>query len=398
MLASTFPTSLINLKQCSLNLITASLLSLLTACGSDSTDTDTNQVIDPLAEPEIIVNDAVPTPNETPTPSETPITEVPSTDPTQPNTRFDLSTRAGAQAYYTQTYLPTQISNGNNWSGHNINNCSAGTLTDEHKQKALARLNYYRAIIGSPETQDDNTMNSKAQRAAYVAQIQYDMGNALTSLFHVPRDNTGNLLDWNCLNEDAAEAFSNGNIAQHPSNLDVVFSISLFVWDPGANNTSAGHRDGLFKSNLTHIGIGASREAAVIMMKNINKSSGAWTWPPAGIYVPSDVLSPFDFPRWSLRNEKAWILRASKTNNENITPSVDITDCNDASVAVSNIKIADNKLLTWEVDLDYSDILDECEFNVRISNYYTTEQEGDGAATGRLGSFEYKTTIFKTSK
>lgn len=394
MLPTIHPTAFIRFKQYCLSLLTTTLLGLLSACGSESANTDTSQVNDPIAEQDVIVDDAAPT---EPAPIEPTITEVPSTDPTQSDTDYDLSTRTGAQAYYTQTYLPTKISDGNDWNGNNINSCNAGILSESHKQKALARLNYYRSIVGSPETQNDNTMSSKAQRAAYVAQIQYDMGNSLSSSFHSPRDNAGNLLDWDCLNEDAAEAFSNGNIAQHPSSLDVVFSVSLFVWDPGANNASAGHRDGLFKSNLTHIGIGASREAAVIMMKNTGNSSGIWTWPPADIYVPSDVLSPFDLPRWSLRNEKAWILRASKTNNENITPSVDITDCNDASVAVSNIKIADNKLLTWEVDLDYSDILDECEFNVRISNYYTTEDEGDGAATGRLGTFKYKTTIFKAS-
>ena len=303
---------------------------------------------------------------------------------------YDLTTRAGSQAFYDDEYVGSEFST-NGWSGENDNTCNEGSVPSEVKDKTTQRLNYFRTLVGVNPVAHDTGMNVKAQKGAHVSQIQFDLGVALTSAFHVPSEDNGN---WICLDADASEAMGDSSIAQVGSSWNAADTVDLFVWDPGVNNSSAGHRDNLFRSDLNAVGIGATDEAVLIMTENTGNPTGMWTWPPA-LYVPKEILYDWgDYSRWSVRNEKAFIKWKNKEVNGSITPTISVTDCDGGNVSVQNIKIADNKLLTWEVASGAESIVSECEYQVSITDYYQVEEEGDGAATGSLSTLNYALTIF----
>ena len=303
---------------------------------------------------------------------------------------YDLTTRAGSQAFYDDEYLGSAFS-ANSWSGKNDNSCIEGSIPSDVKDKTTQRLNYFRTLVGVKTIDHDATLNVKAQKGAHVAQIQFDLGVTLTSAFHVPNEDNGN---WICLDGDAAQAMGASSIAQVGSSWNAADTVDLFVWDPGVNNSSAGHRDNLFRSDVNAVGIGAADQAVLIMTENNGDPTGMWTWPPA-LYVPKQILYSWqEFSRWSVRNEKAFLKWKNKEDNGGVTPSISVTDCEGENITVQNIKIADNKLLTWEVDSNAADIVSECEYQVSIQDYYVVQEEGNGAATGSLTTLNYVTTLF----
>ena len=303
---------------------------------------------------------------------------------------YDLTTRAGAQAFYEDEYLASEFDD-NNWNGANQNTCNEGSIPSEVKDKTTQRLNYFRTLVGVNTIDHDAALNTKAQKGAHVSQIQFDLGVTLTSAFHVPNDDNGN---WICLDEDAAQAMGASSIAQVGSSWNAAGTVDLFVWDPGVNNSSAGHRDNLFRSDLNKVGIGATDQAVLIMTENNGNPTGMWTWPPS-LYVPKEILYSWqEYSRWSVRNEKAFLKWKNKEDNGGITPAITVTNCDGESVPVNNIKLADNKLLTWEVASDAESIVSECEYQVNIEDYYVVQEEGNGAATGSLTALNYSLTIF----
>lgn len=304
---------------------------------------------------------------------------------------YDLTTREGSQAFYENEYLGSAFSS-NGWIGKDDSSCNEGTIPRDVKDKTTRRINYYRTLVGVNTIDHDATLDTKAQKGAHVSQIQFDLGVTLTSAFHVPSDENG---DWVCLDADAIEAMGNSSIAQVGNSWNAAGTIDLFIWDPGAHNSSAGHRDNIFRSDLSAVGIGATNQAVLIMAENSGNPTGMWQWPPA-LYVPTDILYDWeDFSRWSVRNEKAFIKWKNKTTNGAVTPAITVTNCDGDNITVQNIKLADNKLLTWEVDANTSAIVDECTYQVNISDYYLVEKEGDGAATGSLTTLSYELTLFK---
>lgn len=303
---------------------------------------------------------------------------------------YDLTTRVGAQAWYEDEYLASAFDD-NDWVGGNQNTCNEGSLPSNVKDKTTQRLNYFRTLVGVNTIDHDALLNTKAQKGAHVSQIQFDLGVTLTSAFHVPNDDNGN---WICLDEDAIQAMGASSIAQVGSSWNAAGTVDLFVWDPGVNNSSAGHRDNLFRSDLNAVGIGATDQAVLIMTENNGNPTGMWTWPPA-LYVPKEILYSWqDFSRWSVRNEKAFLKWKNKEVNGSVTPAITVTNCEGENVPVQNIKLADNKLLTWEVASDAESIVSECEYQVNIEDYYVVQEEGNGAATGSLTTLNYSLTIF----
>jgi hypothetical protein len=303
---------------------------------------------------------------------------------------YDLTTRQGSQQFYEDEYLASAFQN-NSWSGGNQNTCFPGSVPDETKNKTTQRLNYFRHLVGVNTIDHDDVLNNQAQKGAHVSQIQFDLGVTLTSAFHGPNEGNGN---WICLDNDAAQAMGASSIAQVGSSWNAADTVDLFVWDPGANNSSAGHRDNLFRSDLNAVGIGATDQAVLIMTENNGDPTGMWTWPPA-LYVPKQILYAWqDFSRWSIRNEKAFIKWKNKESNGGITPNITVTNCEGENINVQNIKIADNKLLTWEVESNAQDIVNECEYQVTVKDYYLVQEEGNGAATGSLTEYNYSFTIF----
>ncbi len=303
---------------------------------------------------------------------------------------YDLTTRAGSQDFYNDEYLASAFDD-NNWSGGNQSTCNEGSIPSDVKDKTTQRLNYFRTLVGVNNIDHDVNLNAKAQKGGHVSQIQFDLGVTLTSAFHVPSNENG---DWVCLDEDAREAMGNSSIAQVGSSWNAASTVDLFVWDPGVNNSSAGHRDNLFRSDLNAVGIGATDEAVLIMTENTGNPTGMWTWPPA-LYVPKEILYDWsDYSRWSVRHEKAFLKWKNKEANGSVTPVITVTNCDGGNISVQNIKIADNKLLTWEVASGAESIVSECEYQVTIADYYVVQEEGDGAATGSLSTFNYALTIF----
>ncbi len=248
------------------------------------------------------------------------------------------------------------------WTGSR-SSCDAGTTPQTYRNAVFSRVNWFRAMAGVPAGITENAaLSAKAQESAL-------MMSESGKLSHNPDGS------FSCYTETGAAASGMSNLYLGRTGPD---AITGYVRDPGANNSSAGHRNWILHPTSTQMGTGdipsaggwASNTLYVIQDSGIvfgpqptlREESGFVAWPPAG-YVPSEVV----FERWSLGLRNADFSSASVTvsvGGQNIpvnvehrsnggtgapfpivvwnTPSLDTTPLHDTAVTVtvSNVGVA----------------------------------------------------------
>lgn len=182
---------------------------------------------------------------------------------------------------YNTNYLGSAVSDPG-WTGSTVT-CNAGTLPQATHDKVIQRINYFRRMVGL----NDNTTLDPSKYGMYQdAALMMKANNALN---HTPPDT------WTCYTQNGYTGASTSNLAlgAHASN-----AVTLFINDPGASNTSVGHRRWILHSAKTQFSYGSTNSSmslGVIGVAGGNTKIPAFiAYPPNG-YIPQTLT----FPRWS---------------------------------------------------------------------------------------------------
>ena len=175
------------------------------------------------------------------------------------------------------------------WTG-TIIDCDPGDISDELREHALRRLNYFRRQVGytSLLSLGDELMQAAAQESALILRA-----NPARPLHHEPPS------DWHCWSEAGAFA-SRGNLFRGTVDRPgfAVWAVAFFMEDLGSGNTKVGHRSWFLQPNILNIGIGATGNSVTIWWMEENRlpegSPSFVSWPPLG-YVMDDLA----YSRWS---------------------------------------------------------------------------------------------------
>lgn len=155
---------------------------------------------------------------------------------------IDASNRQLVRGFYNSVYnasKDTPI----NWTGSQ-STCTPGDTDANFKNAVLARINYYRAMVGVPAVITfNNTFNAKAQQAAL-------MMSANNALSHYP-PNT-----WNCYTADGYQAAGSSNISLGTGDYYGWNAVDGQIRDAGSNNTAVGHRRWLLYPQTQTMGTG----------------------------------------------------------------------------------------------------------------------------------------------
>lgn len=198
--------------------------------------------------------------------------------------------RDAVVALYNTVYGPGDLVT-LTWTG-SVTGCNPGTTNLAHQQAVIDRVNYFRSLVGLPSvTLLGGTPTTQAQAAAL-------MMSANNALSHYPP------LSWVCYSSEGATGASKSNIALGLNGVD---AIDLYMDDPGAGNTAAGHRRWIFYPPQASIGTGDVDRTSTANPANDLYVFAPWAtrpatplgiaWPPAG-YVPYQNL-PSASNRWS---------------------------------------------------------------------------------------------------
>jgi len=168
----------------------------------------------------------------------------------------DSNNRQLARAFYNSVYLAS-LNTPIEWNGSH-SSCTPGTTSSDFKNSVVARINYFRAMVGVPANITLNaTFNAKAQQAAL-------MMSANNQLNHYPPST------WACYTSDGYDAASSSNLSLGNNGWDAVGSQ---MRDNGDNNTVVGHRRWLIYPQTQVMGTGDVPAVAAY-----NKANAVWVF------------------------------------------------------------------------------------------------------------------------
>lgn len=195
----------------------------------------------------------------------------------------DNVARAQAKNLYQDFYIASKTTASDTpWNG-DIENCDAGTTSENVKSKIFQRVHYFRMAVGLNNTLTENIdQSAKAQEAAL-------MMRSNQQLDHFPPSS------WSCYTEDGSEAAGKSNLVMRKNTEGV----DLYMSEPGSSNGPVGHRRWLLWPRLTSMGVGNTDNSNVLWVVGNGGTPPAdkpdfIAWPPAD-YVPG----PLVYPRWS---------------------------------------------------------------------------------------------------
>jgi uncharacterized protein (TIGR03437 family) len=196
------------------------------------------------------------------------------------------------------------------WTG-SVNAGNAGTTAAAYRDAVLARINWFRAMVGVPPVGWDASLEPEQQQAALMMSA-----NRRTS--HMP--------DANWPQYTAAGAAAAG-----VSNLCILFPpatnpgcVDSYIDDNGVNNTAAGHRRWLLHPQTLRLATGDVSAADTFPSANVLRAYDAnlrgprpatrepyVAWPPNG-FVPYQAMPnrwSFGFPAADFQNATVTLLR-----------------------------------------------------------------------------------------
>lgn len=265
---------------------------------------------------------------------------------------LDTSDRQAVVNSYTAEFTTPVPDIG--WTG-SLDSCSVGTTNPAFRAATIDRVNWFRSIAGVPATITENpAASARAQEAAV-------MNWATNDIDHEPAATA----DYLCRTGQAAAT-------AHTSNLYLGRSgpraIDGYILDPGAGNTSVGHRNWILSPTGNQFGTGdvpkdsdAPKDSPGYQSTNVlvvhdddfampsptlREPSGFVAWPARG-YVPADVV----FERWSFGIRGADMSGAAVTTEHFVNGSFTTIPSETVHSGTSNG--APLNTIVWEPALDF---------------------------------------------
>ena len=211
---------------------------------------------------------------------------------------------------YVTNYLGSDVSLGElSWTGDADSAvCNAGTISQLSQDRTLQRINYFRRLVGLPDSISfDTTLNRKCQEAAL-------MMHANGTLNHNPPPT------WLCYTTDGKDAAGRANLSfGHSTN-----AITSYISDHGSSNYPVGHRRWILSSRAHVFGHGSTST------KNVLWVIGNSTNPPPGLQFTA-YPSPGFFParlvmgRWSFSKIGATFDSTTITMTDAAGDTIDVT-------------------------------------------------------------------------
>lgn len=192
------------------------------------------------------------------------------------------------------------------WTGQ-IASCTPGATSQDYKDAALARINWFRGMAGVPANVTLNSnLNTNSQSSALIM-------SANRALSHYPPST------WTCYSSTGAEAASKSNICYIYGFSDTG-CVAGYMRDDGSSNYAVGHRRWILYPPTTVMGTGDVAQNGIYPFTN-----SLWVlpstylprpatrdpfvaWPPRG-YVPYQTI----FNRWSFSYPGATFNQATVT-------------------------------------------------------------------------------------
>ncbi len=262
-----------------------------------------------------------------------------------------------------------------NWTGDR-SSCSAGTTSQAYRNAIMDRVNWFRGFAGVPAGVTENaTYSAKAQQSALMMSVS-------GKLSHSPTQST-----FECFSNDGREASGSGNLYLGRSGPE---AITGYMYDPGSNNTSVGHRNWILHPTTRQMGTGdlpsngGWTSNTLWVFDNVfgsqpalRESEGFVAWPPRG-FVPGPVV----FPRWSFS------LRGANFNNAQVSvqrvEGNNLTSISAPVVHRSATSGAPFSIIVWEpTGIDTNPAIDTT-YRVTITG---------GTVNGQARTFSYDTTV-----
>ncbi len=185
---------------------------------------------------------------------------------------------------YKEYYLSSDIDS-INWNG-SIDNCKAGTLSEDILTKAENRVNFFRLVNGLTKITFNKDFNTRAQSAALLCLANNKLNH------HPPKT-------WKCYSAEGAEGALHSNLGFNDfKHFPAASFISGFIQDHGEDNSACGHRKWILYSKAKEMGYGASNKTEALYVTGIDQHAKiinkfiAYPW---NGYVPVNLI----FPKWS---------------------------------------------------------------------------------------------------
>lgn len=244
------------------------------------------------------------------------------------------------------------------WTG-DAASCTTGTESAASVAATRSAVNYYRALNGLPPVSMDASVNAKALSAALLM-------HANDRLSHTPPTS------WRCYTSGRAATAGTSNLAQRAVG---VTAIDMYMADPGADNTVAGHRRWVLDPRAARFGTGSTSSfnaLHVIDEPSTRRPSGAWVaWPNAG-FVPKRALRPFTW----VGATSLFSLSSNQHPDADYSSAVVTVSVGGTRLAVTQHPVTagyGDATLTWDVvmpaDYDTSDA--DVRFDISVSGIRT---------------------------
>lgn len=170
--------------------------------------------------------------------------------------------------------------------------CSDGEISSVNLKQALARINFYRRLVGVDSVILDPRLNEQAQMAAFLCHANKKLEH------HADRS-------WRCYSVagDSALALSNLRFFDKEDRLSKreVHPVTGFIEDRGKSNEHLGHRRWILSSRIKRLGYGATETTEAIAVEMPDLTELPMNIAPYVAYPPEgEVLRELVFPKWSL--------------------------------------------------------------------------------------------------
>ena len=224
------------------------------------------------------------------------------------------------------------------WTG-DYSQCQAGSVAGPYRDAVLRLINFVRVLAGVPANVTlDPTFNRDAQASALIS-------GAEGTLSHTP-DNS-----FACFSDEGANGSLRSNISLH-LDADPTLVVGGYMRDPGASNTSVGHRRWLLQPGQENMGVGVTFDrfrspfpgaSAIYVVGPRSSLRRQVAWPPAG-FVPSELV----YERWSFSSPEADFSAATVAMTSGGLPlTLDIVD----SGAGDQTSTGRAPFIVWEPDI-----------------------------------------------
>ncbi len=248
----------------------------------------------------------------------------------------------------------------------NVENCIAGTTSQQFRDSVIQRVNWYRQMAGINPVSENLEYSKDAQAAALMMAAERELS-------HLPR------LDWTCYTQSGARGAGRSNLYLGVYGINAVDG---YIRDSGDTNLSVGHRMWILDPWATNFGTGdvptgqglSQRPSNALYVVGIprylhekdypevRQERGFVAWPPPG-YTTANT----NWGRWSFS------LEDRGTTDFNLSSAI-VTVMDDDGPVQANVISRSHSSIVWAMNGDTNSYLqsrptdgDHC-YTIAISN------------------------------